>query len=202
MPRPAPDLETVRLAREAVGCGISLRAVARQFGVSAPTISRWLKMTDAELAPDPGEADRVAAQAAIAGHVEGVEAEERDLAAEAVARYAGKTTREALKLMIADTIKLSAEAQQTGNTTTAQRCMRDVGNLTTTLARIERAEREDGDALRIPREELKGARDRVLDRIRALAARPLLCAHCGRRLSVSMAGLDPDAGETMGEGVK
>jgi hypothetical protein len=104
---------------------------------------------------------------------------------------------ERAKAMQAELFANAAEAKAVGNYTAAQRSMRDAANLAPIIARLERAESGDADVLRVSRADIEAAMASHRSKVKALCARPLLCAHCGRALSLDWAskdaGLQPDA---------
>lgn len=163
MPRPAPDPALVQLCLEQVAAGTPLREIAEVAGVSAMTISRWAK--------DRGVAAG-GVQPAPAPAPQGEPASEADLL-------------DTLRRMLGQLLDDAKSSRAVGNMTAVTRSMRDAGNLSNTIARIEGRQADDADVLRISRSEIAEAMAAVTLRVQAIADRPLLCAHCSRALSVS-----------------
>lgn len=92
---------------------------------------------------------------------------------------------DALRDMLRQLLDDAKASRAVGNMTAVARSMRDAGNLTNTIARIEGRQADDADVLRIPRSEIAEAMAGVTARLQAIADRPLLCAECSRKLSVS-----------------
>lgn len=151
---------------EALRTGMSIRDAATQHGVPKSTVGRWAKLLEAD-APEPTPI----LPAPKAPSPE----DPPDASTDALT---------ATRTLHRQTISLAEEARRVGNVGAAQRAMRDAAALVTVIARLEKAERQDGDVLRISRAEIVAAQIRQRERLRALLERPLLCAHCGRALSV------------------
>jgi hypothetical protein len=104
---------------------------------------------------------------------------------------------ERARAMQAELYSNANEAKAVGNYSAAQRSMRDAVGLAPIIARLEKAESGDADVLRVSRAEIDAAMASHRSKTAALLARPLLCAHCGRALSLEWAskdtGLETDA---------
>lgn len=87
---------------------------------------------------------------------------------------------------------LAGEARAAGNFAAGQRATRDAAAFAAIAARLEKVERADENVLRISRAEIDAAYESVLEKARIVCERPLLCADCGRRLSVRLAGGDDE----------
>lgn len=77
-----------------------------------------------------------------------------------------------------------AAASACGDSASAQRYARTAAGLTPVLARLEREDREVDGAVRISPAEAAKTRESVIERIKAICNRPLLCSKCSRELSV------------------
>lgn len=156
--------------------GLSLREISRRVGVSRPTVTKIL----AEPPPVP-------AHMAVASVPDMADAPAENAPAIEHARYLVDAARAAL-----------VEAQAVGDANLAQRHTRNLAGLLSVLARLERTERAEEDAIRISRAEVATIERSLRERIAATLSRPLLCAHCSRALSVSWGteGLaEPDAAD-------
>jgi hypothetical protein len=170
MSRTAPDPDLVAACLEQVRAGTPLREIGKAAGVTATTIKRWAdKHGTARGAPPPAELP--AALAGAAGLPE-------------VALTDVSDNLATLKRMLADTLRNAEQFKIIGNATAASRAMRDAGTFTGLIHREEHLKRDDRDTLRISRQEIAEAIARVTERLATIAARPLLCAHCSRALSV------------------
>jgi hypothetical protein len=148
----------------AVKSGRSLRDVGEQFGVAPTTIMRWVKAAE----PAPTIAERA-----------------EDIApAPAEPPPEDEDTLDMVRRMQRD-MRASAEAAKAdGNHTAAQRFMRDAAGLVPVIARLEKVAADDSDVLRISRAEIEDVMSATRERVKTLLARPLLCAHCSRKLSI------------------
>ena len=89
-----------------------------------------------------------------------------------------------LRRMQSDALRIANEARGVGNMGAAQRAVRDAAALGNTIARVERSEQAESDVLRLSRADIELEMQKVLARVQAITARPLLCAACSRALSV------------------
>lgn len=153
--------EVVRLARS----GMSHRAIARRFGISAPTVAKYV---------------------AAAPPVELHAAPPGDLAAAAIDPSA--STVEIARALLRHASEGLTIAQANGDASLAQRCNRDAATATLLIARLERERRDEADVIRIPRAELEQAMESVREKAAAICARPMLCSACSRNLSATLAG--------------
>jgi hypothetical protein len=143
--------EVVRLVRG----GMSQRAVARKFGVSQPTVAKYLAAAAPVPAPvtpastdtpsvDPNASAIDIARALLAGATAGL-----------------------------------ASAQANGDAALVQRHNRDAGNLAILIARLEK-QADPPDLLRVSRTEIDQAISDITANFTAVCDQPLLCAACGR----------------------
>ncbi len=169
----AVDKETKAEAVSAARRGISHAQIAKVAGVQPRTIGRWLKEADA--APTPK-----------------VETPALDSDPEPAPELTGDTLDQT-RQMLARSLAQSKAAEKDGNHTAAQRYMAIATGLTNTIARLEKNQADNADELRISRVEIDDAREMVRTRLMALAERPMLCAGCGKKLSISYG--DPPEGK-------
>jgi len=166
--------ETKARAVAAVRAGLSYRVAAAQFGVSAPTIGRWLKAAPAA-APAPPPAPPA----------EPEPAEGDDEPADALT-----ATRDA----IAAFERSARQAAEVGNHSAAVSARAHASRLLPVLARLERLAHSVGDGVTFSRAEIDAARASLAARVSAIVSRGALrCADCDRALSVRMGRLDHDA---------
>lgn len=175
MPRkPTPDDVKAR-AIAAARNGLKTRAIADQLGVSHVSVARWLKEAPAVApapplkaapapeAPPPAEAEAAAPAAGMAG---------------ALADLRGLLTelRGALRL-----------AKDAGHHAAAASAMGSMARLMPVLARLEKTQAEEKDAMRVSLADIEQAGREVDALFDAYDSRPLHCADCGRKLSISWA---------------
>lgn len=177
MPRPpTPPADFARAHAMRAG-GQSLRTIARELGVSTPTIMRWLKRP----AP-PAIAPDVAARAAalVAGVPEApAEPDDPHPPEEDTLAYTRWQRRQL--------IKAAERSERENQHPAAARYRGEAVKLAPTIARLEKARAEDGSAIHLTREDV-AATDRALtERVAAILERPLLCAACARALNVEIA---------------
>lgn len=166
----------------------TLRDAAEQCGVSHVTVERWVK------------ASPVVREAAAA----------RDAEAEApgdtepelpIAAGGEFDTIPELKTMLSSFLRSAREARLEGKHREAAALSGHAARLAPTIARLEAAANTDPGAIRISPEERAAAEARVHEMIAAAAARPLLCAHCSRALSLQWGGVtDTPAGDAVTPG--
>jgi predicted transcriptional regulator len=150
---PAQQSEAVRLVRG----GMSQREVARRFGVSQPTIAKYLAAAPAPDAP----AATPTTVAAIDPNASAIE----------IARA----------LLAGATAGLAA-AQANSDGALVQRHNRDAGNLAILIARLERDARQDDDVFTVSKSEIDAALEEINEKVRAVEAEPLVCARCGHEI--------------------
>lgn len=164
--------------------GASFAAIGAALGVDASTVGRSLRRSQAPGAtpadaPVPeGHAElieRLRAQRVAGEPPEPVEPEpDPDSDPAAYLRHRMRAGA-----------RLARSAEQAGNLSVAQRASRDVAALASVLARLERDQRDQGDAITITRQEWDAAERMVRDRVDALIARgPIRCSACSRELSI------------------
>lgn len=169
---PHQKSQEVRIeALAAVEAGVSHREVARISGVSAPTIGRWVKLAAEELQGSDDEQELPAAP------VEMPVDDDPPIQVEG-------TLLERTEQLQGSQLALAASAQKVGNHTAAQKSFRDAAGLSTVLARLEKASGANIDQITVPRKEVEDLMNGVVERIKTLAARPLLCAGCSCKLSI------------------
>ena len=190
MPRNPPDPALVELALAELRSGSSPADVAAAAGVSEACIKQWRKRYGNG---DPALAPRTSIPAALAARAASRAAPPLDAAPPTeppkpsvfAALAADATPLARNRAMQAEQLRLADEAFAVGNYSAAQRAMRDASNLSLVIARIEKEQRSDNDLLHISRADIAAARASYTERVRALLARPLLCAHCSKALSVA-----------------
>ena len=190
MPRPAADPDTVAAAVAAVRAGESLRDVGRRLGVSQTTVSRWAKAA-ASAAPAPADTTPAppAGGGALLERLRGRAAAADDGADPPPDPFADIDPADSLGMlrrMRAESLRIAAQASAEGNHSAAQRAMRDAAGLAPVIAREERRHADDADTLHFSRDQIAAAQERMRARVAALASRPLLCADCGRELSIRL----------------
>jgi|SRR6185369_4969760 len=177
-----PDPDAVAFARERKAAGLSLSAIAEEmaavgYPVTPMTLSRWLR--DPAAAVEPRGPRRSKAKAstprqALAGRAPAPPEQEPD---------ADPGTLEAMRAILTRTIR-EVEAQRIINPKLAQQLGRDVGTYAAIVSRLEKGAEDDADQLRFSRREVDQAMTALLERVKAVCDRPLLCAECSRKLSV------------------
>jgi hypothetical protein len=158
------DPRVRELAVQAVREGGTLREVAALCAkagtkVTAMTVKRWAD-----------EAGPLAHMAAPAD-----DAEIEDLPTDPL---------EALIAMRNMYLRDSARARAAGHHAAAASATSSVTKLSLLIARVEKERRSSGDGVTFTAAEVAAARESVDARLEALRARPLLCAECGRALSI------------------
>lgn len=83
-------------------------------------------------------------------------------------------------------------AMEAGNENSAKQWSRQMATFAPVLSRLEQARAAAGDEITITPDEYKAADAKVRAILRNMAARPLLCAHCSRELSVRWGAEDAD----------
>lgn len=174
--RPTPPAQRARVVKAVLVGGLTLRAAAAQFKLSAPTVKRWVD--EAKKRP-PDEPEPAPAPTPDPDPTPGPPA--------------GANTLEMTRWMRDDLLRLAREARTAGNYTAAQGFASQAVKLSHVIPRLEKSEAVDGDSVRYSRAEIDDAMRTVRERWAALLARPLLCHDCGRKLSASFAGYDIDA---------
>jgi hypothetical protein len=168
----APRLSPEQQA-EAVACvraGQSQRAVGKRFGVSQPTIAKYL-----ERAPAALPASRTGAFERRPPATQPDDAPPADNApAITQARFLLAEAREQIR-----------RANAIGDGQLSQRQTRNASYLTNMLAKLEKVEAQGSDTFSIPRAEIDATMVRLTQRIKTITSRPLLCAGCSRSLSVA-----------------
>ncbi len=170
----AADKETKAEAVDAARRGIPHAEIAKVAGVQPRTIGRWLSEADAAPTPKPETAPDATPEPEPEPVLIG-------------------DTLDLMRGMLASTITQSRAAEKDGNHTAAQRAMANATALTNTIARLEKNKEDNADELRIPRAAIDDSRELVRARLMALAERPMLCADCGKKLSISYG--DPPEGK-------
>ncbi len=173
----AADAETKREAVDAARRGIPHAEIAKVAKVQPRTIGRWVTEADAAPAPKPAPDPDPDPDSEPETPVPALTGDTLDL----------------MRGMLASTLAQSKAAERDGNYTAAQRAMAVATALTNTIARLEKNKADTADELRIPRSEIDEAREMVRARLMALAERPILCADCGKKLSISYG--DPPKGK-------
>lgn len=158
----ATHYETVR---SRLAAGHERRTIAAELGISKNTLDHWAREIALEERPEEAAAPAAPAPEAecSGGYVEQIE-HMRDRA-----------------------LQMSREAQEVGNYTAAQRFSKQAIDASLMLDRVRKREGDQQGGLVISPEALADATARVRARITALAERGLLCAECGRALSIAWA---------------
>ena len=192
--RNPPDPTLVALVFDTLKTGASVRDVAEGAGITESCVKQWVKRYGKG---DPALSPRTTIPAALAARAaartEGAPAPAEGAPPSVFASLpADASALERNRAMQAEQLRLADEAFAVGNYSAAQRAMRDASNLSLVIARIEREQRSDDDMLHISRADIATARDAYRERVRALLARPLLCAHCSRELSIAWVSGDSE----------
>jgi len=208
--RPPPNAELVRRACERRRAGESLASVARDAGVTAGTVRRWMAAYgDApvappimrEAAPAPPEAvvaELPAALEALATRLAPADARlvRRAIDAIAAPRSAdvdmpdpATDTRGWIVAMIARAQRSYDAAERSHNATAAKQWGATLERWSKTLAQHDRAHVDD-DVVAFPAAELAAKTAALAETLRVLGAEPLRCVDCGRRVRVSWAEAD------------
>lgn len=166
--------EVKQLAVEEYRKGRTLDELAEAADVDARTVARWVREAAAPVAPPIAPAPEAEAPAENAPPDEDEEFDPDDSLA---------FNRAIRKRMLREARSASA----VGNHTAAQRFLRDAAGVANTIARLERDQRANADTLHVTRAEIDKAIEKVEERVKAIASRPLLCAQCSRALSIEMA---------------
>lgn len=151
--------------------GLSLRAAAAQFGVSPPTVKRWLDAVPeappaiAPPGPPPGPPP---------------------------APFQGDAA-ELTRAVLGELRAAIDEARVNGNHELFARLVSNLTKQGILLKQLEKGANEDADVVKMSRAEIEKGQEEFLATIAALNARPLLCAHCGAHLSADWGGLAKDA---------
>lgn len=101
----------------------------------------------------------------------------------------GMSVIDLVRTQLKDALGRAHQAFVTGDTAVAARYSKQATELSTTLARLEKASNENKDAIVISPAELADAEHKLRDRVRAILERPLLCAHCSRLVSLDFGGV-------------
>jgi hypothetical protein len=166
MPRPSNHSpEKIARTVAAVKAGLDLRAAGVQAGVSHQTVARWVKDAKASPALVPAPPDPAPAPPDLAD----------DLPEDLVAL---------LKMLIKEGRGAAAAARHAGNHAAVQSFLSNVTKLSTVLSREEKRAGESADHVRYSRAEIEAAQKSAGAKLAAYLDRPLLCASCGRALSV------------------
>lgn len=177
MPRPPPDPALVRRVLDRCASGASPSEVAAELArsgtqLSLRTIQGWVqRYGEAEEASPPALVAPPPVAPAPPDPPEEVDDDDA-------------TTLDRMRRMLSDLRRDAAAARKRGNTKDAQRTLRDSVALSATIVRLERAQQADGGAVHASRAEIEAALQRHRDNVRQLCERPLLCADCGRALSI------------------
>lgn len=154
---------------------MSQRAVAERLGISAGTVTTWVRRFGDER-HRPGLKIKASVTERIARRDEPIA--DDPLPAESEGSLA------LLRRMQRDMLAVAARAQGVGNMSAAQRALGQGAALAPVIARLERLEREGTDMIAVPRADVLAARDRILVRAKAVLRQPMVCACCGKRLMV------------------
>lgn len=187
MPPKEPSPRRVAAAVAAVASGRSLRDVADEYGTSYVTVLRWVKKAKASEPPPKAKAKAPAAPwtgltAALTERSEPPPAED-----EAPEPAEGATLLEQVRSLHRDLLGTARDAKRVGNMKAAQAALAAAGNLMNTMARLAKLEAEGADVFKISMAEIKATKESLRDRLATMRGRPLCCAACSRKLSVSMA---------------
>lgn len=195
-----PDPEHVQYAHDEMAKGRSSREVAAELAtlgvpVSHMTVARWAKQWPAQQA-----------RAAEPGPMVAPAPRPNALAADLAARKAAtppppvinaSDTLGTLRGML-EGFLLEAHRSKEGNPRLAATLGKAASDILDQIRKIEARQAEDQSQMRVSREEIAKAHAAMLERAKALCARPLLCADCGRKLAIAWG----DAGAKVEEAKK
>lgn len=176
------DETTKAAVLAALATGRSLRDVAREHGVSAPTAMRW---RDAAASAKPASAPSIAERAARV--IKGAPAAPPPAPVEDGGDD-DEDTLATLKRLLRAATTGAREAKAAGNHTASQRFGRDAAGLAASIARLEHAQQKESDHLRLSRADIAETEAKMREKVKSLLERPLLCAHCSRELSIEWGG--------------
>jgi hypothetical protein len=200
MARNPPDPELVEVVLDYARTGMSHADIAEVLAssglvVTAATVGSWCRKhgvkvcTAAPAVVEHAKARREAASIVPPTPPSGGDDDSED--------DAGDDELAALVKMRKSMTRDAETARAVGNLTAAQRSMTAAATLAPVIARLRRAQKEDADVLHISKADIQSRMALHREHVRALLDRPLLCAECGRKLSVSWAesgstGAEPD----------
>jgi transposase-like protein len=160
-----------------VARGDQITAIAESYGITPKTLLNWRKAPAVPATPSVADRARAMVPPPDDSEDEGLDlddgADEDQSSLDLLRRLSNQTQR-----------RLRA-AEAAGNHTVVQRMGRDLASMANTIARLERLEHADREVIPLTREQLIEAKSRVISLVTALASRPLHCADCARKLSVS-----------------
>ena len=172
MPRPQTDPAIVEIALDLVRTGASFADAAEGCGVSQAAVRAWCKKAGVKsthtYTPD-----------VVPAHMR------PPPPAEPVVPLDTSDLGNLVKQMIQDVHAQVSDARAGGNLRAAGQAAATLQKLATVLKQIEASKHDDASTLHVPRIDLERARMSVRARWMALRSRPLLCAHCARRLSIA-----------------
>ena len=173
--------------------GRTQASVAKDAGVARSTLQKWLRaeravVKESEPSRTAGLTERAERVVARIKEDDPPQHDEED------GDYLSADLLHMSRRMLRDLRALAADATKQGNNTVAQRFMRDAAGVVQDIRRLEKERTSDKDSLTFTRKEIDEATSRMLDTISRLVDRPLLCANCGRALSVHLATRDTGGG--------
>lgn len=183
MGRTAPLEETVRTAFGLLDSGASPADVGEVCGVSAGAIRNWMKRYGYTPNQPARAAGTIVAAPVLAPDVEDVDDEPEP---------EGLSPLEHTIALQRKFESLAKRSEAVGNMRAAGMAMRDAANLSNTIARLRKMEQLEADVLRISRADIASAEDSLKEKVHRYLDRPLLCAECGRKLSIKWAEEDND----------
>ncbi len=182
--------------------------VARELGTSAPSVIRWARAFEKQyperarqmLAAAPplgvpggseflariGREQRASAVPVRMPDDEPPELDADDFEVEADAYDAMSLLKRAIKA----NLELARSAEAERNMTLVSRCNRDLLGLVNHMKGLEKMQRSDENVLHVARSDIDAAYASVLEKMRVVCDKPLLCSECGRKLSVRLAGAE------------
>ena len=156
----------------AVRAGMGYRAAGAIVGVTGPSVLRWCLAADAAAREAPAGAAPPPAPAPPSAPVD-------------VAPPPPRNALEATQRQMARLDALADSASAAGHHEAAVSATRNSALLAPVLARLEKGREDDRDHVRYSRAEIAEALAGLRARVASLLDRPLLCADCGRKLSVA-----------------
>lgn len=162
----AIDQELKDLALAELRTGMSVRDAAEITGVGKSTLERWRQELETQERPPRPEDDDDDEE----------DDEENDDDDDDDLEQMRQIRRE---------LKASARAaKKVGNTTAQGRALAQAAVVGNNIARIKAASGDTEGSVTMTLTEIAEVEDRLIAKAKALSARPVLCAHCNRQLSI------------------
>ena len=152
--------------------------IARDLGVTGETIRRWKNLwRKKQLDPKSGTSKPEKPPKRLPSELSPLEQDEDE----------DIDTLEHARRARARAMRLSREAEEVSDLPTAQKLLKEATSLSLLIARLEKERNSGNGGILVTQEELAAAEESVREQLRAMAAYPLTCAECGRRLRVDVA---------------